>query len=323
MKATLPGTVLALAVAALAGFLVQHAPAPATFALTGDVMLGRHVAYAHSEGGWDLALSALEPLLREADAAFANLESPLTYATQLSSGYDLRASPESVAALSQAQFDILSLANNHALDAGESGLEESLSVLQEAGIQPLRTGTEPWRLQVGRATISWFAVDDTASPLNLDAVSAALRAEPGSNLIVVSIHWGRELEPAPTERQRALARALASSGADLIAGHHPHVLQLVEMIWGDGRGRPTLVAYSLGNALFDQFAPPDTQRGAVLRIEFNSTSWAWPCAFPFRIYPSKGRVGQADGSEASLILERLDLGCTVGSLDSHVQTPGP
>ena len=76
----------------------------------------------------------MRPWLAEADLTFANLESPLTTAPQVSSGYDLRATPAAVAALRAAGFDVVSLANNHALDAGEAGLAETIATLDAAGI---------------------------------------------------------------------------------------------------------------------------------------------------------------------------------------------
>lgn len=321
MKPTLGATALALIVAALAGCLIQHAPAPAVIAFTGDVMLGRDVERARSESGWEGALSALGPVLLTADAAFANLESPLSRGAQITSGYDLRAPPESVRALSRAHFSVLSLANNHALDAGEIGLRESISALQRAGIQALYMGSEPWRLQLGRTTSAWFALDDTVEPLNLEVVSSAIRAQAASDLVVVSVHWGRELEPAPTARQRALAMSLASSGVDVIVGHHPHVLQPVEVVWGIGRGRPTLVAYSLGNALFDQVSPPNTQRGALLVIELGPAGWSRPCALPFRILPAEGRVVWPGETEATTILKQLELTCSLGSPELRLHSP--
>lgn len=297
--------------AALAILLLAAAPPSASLAFAGDVMLGRGVQRACVEGGWDRALSALTPITREVDAAFANLESPLTRADQIAPGYDLRADPQSVQALALARLTILSLANNHALDAGRAGLRETSEALQTAGLHPLRTESKADRFTIGRVPTSWFAFDDASRPMDLPAAVSAIRDEPVANLILVSIHWGREYEGAPTARQRALAMAFAEAGADLIVGHHPHVLQPVEWLWGRGRGRPTLVAYSLGNALFDQVSPPGTRRGAVLTVNVGTAGWRRVCAYPFRILPTEGRTTPAEEREAAFIMERLGLDCVM------------
>ncbi len=194
-----------------------------TLAFAGDVMLGRGVAQA-LDGDWAAACAAVQPWLSGADLAFANLESPLTTAPQVSASYDLRAPPEAVAALHAAGFDAVSLANNHALDAGDTGLQETLDTLRDADIVPL-TNYQSTRLPACHL----LAFDDSVTPLDIatatEAVSAAARE---SAVVVVSIHWGGEYQAAPGPRQEAIAHALAGAGADVVAGHGPHVLQRME-----------------------------------------------------------------------------------------------
>jgi hypothetical protein len=139
---------------------------PFTLALVGDVMLGRGVAQALN-GDWEAAFGRVRPWLAQADLAFANLESPLTTAPHGGRGYDLRAPPEAVAALDAAGFDIVSLANNHALDAGAVGLAQTLSALDAAGIAGL-VGWETGRL-VDRGTGGLVdrVVSPTYQPANL------------------------------------------------------------------------------------------------------------------------------------------------------------
>ncbi|MDY6874837.1 MAG: CapA family protein [Chloroflexota bacterium] len=237
--------------------LSEAAGATLTLALTGDVMLGRGVAQA-LDGDWETAFAEVRPWLAEADLAFANLESPLTTVPQMSDGYDLRAPPEAVAALRVAGFDVVSLANNHALDAGEAGLAETVGTLNATGI----VGLAGWETgALGNWEIGFLAFDDSVTPLDVEAAAEAVSAaaEQGG-VVLVSIHWGGEYQAAPGPRQRAIASALADAGADIIVGHGPHVLQRVEWV-GE-----TLVAYSLGNFLFDQPYPADCRQGAILRL---------------------------------------------------------
>jgi len=264
-------------------------------AFVGDVMLGRGVAQA-LKGDWEAAFAEVRPWLAQADLAFANLESPLTTASQIGDGYDLRAPPGAVAALQAAGFDVVSLANNHALDAGETGRQDTTDTLTAAGIAPL-TG-QPAGHQL--AGCRFLALDDSVAPLDLEAaVEAVAAAAEQANLVVVSVHWGGEYQAAPSQRQRAIARALAEAGADVVVGHGPHVLQRVE--WMD----ETLVAYSLGNFLFDQPYPADCRQGAVLLVTLRGGRVVTAEAIPTVV--EQGRVKAAGPKERNSIFARLNL----------------
>ncbi len=268
-----------------------------TLVFVGDVMLGRGVA-RELDGDWVAAFSEVQSWLAQADLAFANLESPLTSVTSStfrSEGYDLRASPESVAALRAAGFDVVSLANNHTLDAGATGLAQTISTLDAAGITNLSS------YQSANLPLYYLlALDDSAVPLDLDAASGAISiaAEQGS-VIVVSIHWGGEYQAAPGPRQQAIARALADAGADVIVGHGPHTLQRTEWM-GE-----TLVAYSLGNFLFDQPYPLDCRWGAILRLTLRGGQIVAVEAIP--TVAERGRVKPADPESAVAIYARMKL----------------
>ena len=288
----------------------QSAELTATLALTGDVMLGRHVAQSNAPGGWDDALSALAPCTTAADIAFANLESPLTMAPLIEDTLDLRAPPEANQALQASHLDLVSLANNHAFDAGYQGLQDTKQALLAVGVQLIGPGEEPWVTQVNGLILVWFAFDDISAPLNLEMVQEALEAyRSDADLIIVSIHWGSELNPAPNSRQRNLASELAAAGADLVVGHHPHVLQPVEWVWGSKRERPTLVAFSLGNALFDQATPPAVRYGAMLLVDVGPSGVGDVCAFPTQVDPRTWRVVPASPSAIEAIKRNLELDC--------------
>ena len=273
-------------------------PAPPTFTLAfgGDVMLGRGVAQA-LDGDWETAFSGVRPWLVEADLTFANLESPLTTAPQVNSGYDLRAKPAAVAALHVAGFDVVSLANNHALDAGEVGLAETIAMLDAAGIAGVVTQTTGDLRQSVRYHL--LAFDDSTVPLDMEIAARSVAAAAAeADLVIVSVHWGGEYQAAPSPRQQAIAQGLARAGADLVIGHGPHVLQRVEWM-----GK-TLVAYSLGNLLFDQPYPLDCRQGVILRITRSLRGGS----LAFELLPTVtegGRVRPANPREARAILARL------------------
>ena len=308
-----------------------------TLALVGDVMLGRGVAQA-LDGDWVAAFAEVRPWLAEADGstefaevlAFANLESPLTTVPFSPSvppiggdrggAYDLRAPPEAVLALDAAGFDVVSLANNHALDAGRAGARETVNTLRAVGIVPLvsqgvgtlvnwEAGASPGWSPAYQSTnyqstnlpiYQVLAFDDSVTPLDVGAaVEAVAAAAKQADLVLVSVHWGGEYQAAPSSRQRAIAGALAGAGARLIVGHGPHVLQRVEWV------EETLVAYSLGNFLFDQPYPADCRWGVILRVTLRDD-----CIVALEAVPTvveRGRVVLAGPDAAAAILARLNL----------------
>ncbi len=280
----------------LASLPGEPVPPMFTLAFGGDVMLGRGVAQSLDED-WQSAFSAVRPWLAEADLTFANLESPLTTAPQVSSGYDLRAKPLAVDALRTAGFDVVSLANNHALDAGKAGLAETLATLDAAGITGVVTQIAGDLRQSVRYHL--FAFDDSTVPLDIDAAARqVVETRQHADLVIVSVHWGGEYQAAPSPRQQVFAQAFARAGADLVVGHGPHVVQRVEWM-----GK-TLIAYSLGNLLFDQPYPLDCRQGVILRV----THSAQGGGLAFELLPTvveRGRVRPANAQEAQTILARL------------------
>lgn len=265
-------------------------PPPFTLALVGDVMLGRGVALALAQD-WEAAFAEVAPILQEADLAFGNLESPLTTARLQSAGHDLRAEPEAASALGMAGFDVLSLANNHSLDAGEAGLAQTRQALTQAGVLTVGEGE---RVCVPQACVLALHTSLAVPPAAVAAVAAAKQS---GRLLIVSLHWGAEYQAAPAPAQRALARALAAAGADLIVGHGPHVLQPMEWVGH------TLLAYSLGNFLFDQPYPLDCRRGAILRLTVR-----WGRLPTLEVIPTvaeQGGVRLASGEDAAMTRYRL------------------
>lgn len=255
-------------------------PPQITLLAGGDVMLGRGVDRRMAEtGDFALPLRQLGPLLRAADLAFVNLESPLCPQGPYGEPGTmvLRARPEAVRTLAEAGVDVVSLANNHALDCGARGLLLTRERLAEAGIAAVGAGEsfeaahggavlERGGLRVGFLAYTYAARNDWPGargavvagldPSQLEADIRALRAR--SDVVVVSLHAGTEYSPRPHPEQQRFARRAVGAGAHLILGHHPHVRQPSEP---HGSAR---IFYSLGNLVFDQ-PWPETRRGGLVR----------------------------------------------------------
>lgn len=253
-------------------------------------MLGRSVAAAYS-ADWPQPLAPLADSLQAADLALANLESPLSDAFTLtaarqngrSGSYNLCAPAGARQALQAAGLDLLALANNHAADCAATALNpagpysaeqrsaalaETSALLAQSGLQAVTPGGQPLRRTVNGQKLAFFALDDIGGGGAEDdeVLEAVRRAARQGDFVVVSVHWGIEYSTMPHARQVKLAQALADAGARLVWGHHPHAVQPLAWVWGHGQPSPTLVAYSLGNALFDQVVPPVVRRGALLQV---------------------------------------------------------
>jgi gamma-polyglutamate biosynthesis protein CapA len=269
-----------------------------TLALLGDVMLGRGV-HPSAE-----TFAYLEPFLTGANLALANLESPLTDAPpQGGSPYVLCAAPENIRYLVDAGFDTLSLSNNHRLDCGEDGMLETQRTLAEAGLGFVGPGPEPVYYSVNGMSLALLAFDAT-DRFDLEAAVQAVRStrEAGA-LVVVSMHWGAEYQAGASTGQTQIAGQLADAGAALIWGHHPHVLQ--PSAWMNPNSsvhdRQTLVFYSLGNALFDQYGLEATRRSALALVTLTTDGVEGFQVIPFVIDIHNGRVVEAGQKDAEII----------------------
>jgi poly-gamma-glutamate capsule biosynthesis protein CapA/YwtB (metallophosphatase superfamily) len=216
---------------------------------------------------------------RQADIAMVNLENPLTTATHPlpDKQFNFKANPASVSVLKDGGIDLVTLANNHTMDFQAPGLVETLETLNKAGIQSIGAGrnrTEarrPTILEVKGQRIAYLgyygadfgAATENAAGTNYaeeSQISADIKAlRPQVDWIVVNYHWGEELAEYPAEWQKDLARFTIDQGADLIVGHHPHVLQGAELY----KGRA--IAYSLGNFIFGGNSRSDYDT-AVLKV---------------------------------------------------------
>lgn len=265
-----------------------------TLALLGDVMLGRDI-HPSAE-----TFSYLEPFLTSADLALANLESPLTASPpQTRSPYVLCAPPENVRYLADAGFDLLSLANNHRLDCGRQGLAETQQTLTDAGLGFIGPGPESVYRSVNGITLAFLAFDATTQFDVETAIRAVRSAHKQGAMVIVSIHWGVEYQSGASSDQKQIAAQLATAGAALIWGHHPHVLQPSQ--WTNDRR--ALVLYSLGNALFDQYGLEATRRSALVLMTLDRNGVEGFKVVPFLIDIQNSRIVKPRQEDTKFIMQ--------------------
>lgn len=222
---------------------------------------------------YSYAYENVRDLFADADIASINQESVIAPAFGPSTYPLFNATPELGDLMLELGFDVFNLANNHCLDKGEAGVFSSLDYWAE---RPNAVTTGVYRNQEDYDQIRTIAAQDVVfsfvgiteltNGLSLPSGSEAIvllgseedqirerieKAKEISDVCVVNIHWGNEYTHTPTERQRELAAKLSEWGADIIIGHHPHVIQPIEYI-DRPDGSRTLVAYSLGNFISAQ-----------------------------------------------------------------------
>lgn len=266
----------------------------ATLVFLGDVAPGRSMEAQLARYGPAYPWTGLGTLIRSADLAVANLESVLaTQGNPLNKSYLIRAHPRWGQTLVEAGFDLVTLANNHALDFGPAALDGTLATLQALGIATVGAGSSAeaahrpatFTLNGVRVAVLGYAASRWNGSVDVPTTDRVAWAEPGivgadvravrkrADLVVVLLHAGTEYAPSPSPDQEAVARAAVDAGADLVVGHHPHVTQTIE------RYRQGLIVYSLGDALFD-IPRRAAMEGHLLRVhatrEGLSRAELWP-----------------------------------------------
>lgn len=247
---------------------------PITITFTGDIMLARDVENRLLAGGEGFALSAIKEQLL-ADMVVGNFEASIPEVHQKTETMQMRFSvlPKMVDEL-VSTFTHLSLANNHALDQGHEGYANTTKVLRENGFvasgHPTRISTSSVMMEEfpGRKVVI-VNINATYGYPDFEEVTKVIPNEIlSTDLLVAYVHWGQEYEPFHDEWQEAFAHFLVDSGFDLVVGHHPHVVQDIE------RYRDSLIFYSLGNFIFDQYWQKEVREGLVLSLIEGQDAWS-------------------------------------------------
>jgi len=245
-----------------------------TIGFCGDIMLGAEVGACMADATVSDWLVGISKTWDGVDLLIGNLESPcVQQAKPIEKSGDTRAFHAPIcrlAELAAAGFSAVTLANNHVLDCGSSGLQETMRGLDKVGIahagagMNLEEALRPTYIAVGSVVVALVAFcygplagpsKPGVAPYDPKFMRKALAvARANADFVIAALHDGLEYSDVPPVSTRARYRFLAENGADLVVGHHPHVLQGVE--WCDR----VPIAYSLGNLLFDSSLPHITER---------------------------------------------------------------
>lgn len=244
---------------------------PVTLLFVGDIMLDRTVAtrikkakdpgypFRRLPPGW----------FDEVDYAIANLEGPLTAIRRPpEKSIDFQFDPSATSTLKELGIDAVSQANNHALDQGRLGYEDSVKNLRDAGFLVFGDQVSDDEVALATTTIrgkrfAFLGFNTTDNPLDLDAASSTLAtARANADHVLVFMHWGLEYRHDPPASVTSTAAWLIDHGADVVIGGHPHWVQGL----ATHQGKP--IAYSLGNFVFDQDFSLETRQGLALKLTF-------------------------------------------------------
>jgi poly-gamma-glutamate capsule biosynthesis protein CapA/YwtB (metallophosphatase superfamily) len=278
--------------------LIFAVSGPIQILAAGDVMLGSWTEEVIRKNGWYYPFSELDSIWSDSHIFFVNLEAPFGHGGKVfEKTYTFQVNPDLVKVLKVGNINVVSLANNHIMDFGVESLRETFQVLQENAIHyagaglNLREARKPAILEVKGSRIAiasysltfpkeFWATDTSAGtcfPYHTYFYNDLKQFKASSDLVIVSFHWGAELMQFPKEYQIELAHNAIEAGADIIIGHHPHVIQGIEIYNGK------IIAYSLGNFIFGSYS--EKARESMLIKFFYGTKSVERCKiYPINVY---------------------------------------
>ena len=295
-----------------------------TISATGDVTIGGDTRksstsifdkqLAQEPSGLSFPMENVRSLFEADDMTIVNFEGTLTTTKSATKNtYSFAAPPEYVQVLTSGSVEAVSLENNHILDHGAAGYEETCQTLEAAGIRysghlGASTYTTDTGVTIGMLSYQTFNGNYTNIYASIEGDIAALRAQ-GCQIVIVSYHWGEEKDYIPNERQVPLGRATIDAGADLVLGHHSHRMNPIEVYNGK------YICYSLGNFSFAGNTRPDDMDTYIFQQRFrvypqtgvveNEGFRIVPCSISSQEKVNDFKPTPADETHSAAIVERL------------------
>lgn len=257
------------------------------FTFIGDVCLGRHVETYGKENGFSSLFKDSSALWANSKCVFANLECAVlseekSYKENKDKPIHISASETALHAAAEAGITAVSVANNHVADYQKKGLKDTLKAVKACGLtyagsgENIEAASEVRYIDADGITVAFLAFsdvipkgfsvgDDSYGILtvnNAELYKNVLIANDNADFVVVYVHWGVENAVSIEDTQQSIGRQLIESGADIVIGTHPHVLQNIEL-YKDG-----IIYYSLGNFIFDQ-GTRDSRNTVMVQLNVN------------------------------------------------------
>lgn len=268
-------------------------------------------AYYNAQGP-DYFFKNVRSILEEDDLSIINLEGTFTDSDQRQEKtFAFKADPEYVSILTGSSIEAANLANNHSRDYGEESYTDTVETLEQAGIASFGYDQVDI-LEVNGVKVGLTGIYELAEHLDKQEevrTNIAALKEAGAQVIIVNFHWGIEKEYLPNDTQKTLAHLAIDEGADLVIGHHPHVLQGIE------RYKGKYIAYSLGNFSFGGNSNPSDKDTMIFqqtftvqdgKVEVNDDINVIPCSLSSASGYNDYCPTPLEGSEKERVLEKLN-----------------
>ena len=240
---------------------------------TGDCILGTDEYFAWDTGlpayydlyGPEYFLKNVRSIFEEDDLTIVNMEGTLTEeTTRVEKQFAFKGDPDYVKILTSSSVEAANVANNHSHDYGEKSFQDTVNILETNGIQTFGYDNvaimEIKGIRVGMFGI--YELDDHLERIPQVKKDIAKLKEQQADIIVAVFHWSNELVTVPDENQVTLAHLAIDEGADVVVGHHPHVVQGIEKYKGK------IIAYSLGNFCFGGNTHPTEMDTFIFQQKF-------------------------------------------------------
>lgn len=234
----------------------------------GDVLLGRNVETLMGVAGQDYPFLGITHFLRSADVVIANFEGAIPETHEKTQDFSFRFSVQApyLEVLESHNVSVLSFANNHALDFGEEAYQHALRSCHEymlvcKGHPDREDGMSSSVIEVGDEQVGVVFLEAVQSPLHQESVQQVLQElRKKTREQIAFVHWGEEYVLTHNEEQADIAEFLIDEGVDVVIGHHPHVVQDIQIY----KGKP--IFFSLGNFIFDQYFDQHVTEGLIVQM---------------------------------------------------------
>lgn len=299
---------------------------PFSVTLVGDIMLARSVELWMQGSGIAYPFLHVQDIIGSSTVSFANFEAAIPENHEHTVAYSTRFSTDAkyITELAKSGITHVSLANNHAHDFGGTAEANTRIVLAGNGVIPFGNAntvstTSVTYVHSGSTTVSFIAIQNVYGALDYDEIKKIIiQMNETSDIQIAYIHWGTEYQPTHDLEQEVLAKHLVSLGIDAIVGHHPHVVEDIQMVQG------VPVFYSLGNFIFDQYFSTAVQQGLALRLEYTNRALTFTLV-PVTSIGTHAQPRLMEGTERSLFLEKLsersDKSLTAGIISGGFSVP--
>jgi len=278
----------------------------ANLLFVGDIMLGRRVETDMEKKGVDYPFASTTELMSRQDLTIGNFEGsiPEKHVQTPELTFQFAVKDTYLNTIKNAGFDILSLANNHALDYGIGGLTNTLATCVRSSLVCFGNPTEvsissSYIARVNDVNVGFIFIHtlfDEPSDEELEQQLTYLFEY--SEVQVAYIHWGTEYLLTHTANQTAFAKKLIDAGVDVVIGHHPHVVEDIELY----KQKP--IFYSLGNYVFDQYFSSDVQEGLGIQMNIQKNDITYSL-IPFTSVNSRSQPHIEDSVEQKILFARI------------------